>query len=289
MTEATGEVTLTGACCTLLEDKALSADQRELLWQVAAPRVSSLPPEYVAAESLDDAGIAALKSLATSEENVDESTLAVLLLIHASEKERSPAPKSNTAFNIAAMLLSIPSVNGDLAVSFAKEHLLRVDDSDSTVWYMFSSSFAANSKEKCVEVLGQLKEQLRGKSAGHARCCHLLSMLTQEGESCRKASSEYVRAVFDDLAPVFEKRLKGLSYDVPSRLATLVTGRVFISSAPAIIDLGCGTGLVGESLMPLVRNKTTSRLVLEADLKVRTFHAETQQSHNKTKQAKPNF
>ncbi|MFI5776881.1 methyltransferase domain-containing protein [Nocardia sp. NPDC051570] len=62
----------------------------------------------------------------------------------------------------------------------------------------------------------------------------------------------YVQALFDDYAPRFEESLVGrLAYRVPQQLATAIeqvsAGRHF----GRVVDLGCGTGLMGQLLRPL--------------------------------------
>lgn len=74
---------------------------------------------------------------------------------------------------------------------------------------------------------------------------HLLSSL--RGEEVATASSEYVSGVFDDYAEKFDTHLvEGLRYDAPAKLREAV-GRVVGEEMPSwnIMDLGCGTGLVG--------------------------------------------
>lgn len=70
------------------------------------------------------------------------------------------------------------------------------------------------------------------------------------GEAASAISPGYVRALFDAYAPRFDRHLvEGLSY----RGHTLVADALEASAGPAtplgwVIDLGCGTGLVGAAL-----------------------------------------
>ena len=80
---------------------------------------------------------------------------------------------------------------------------------------------------------------------------HLLAAI--EGKQAgAQAPPSYVRETFDAFAPGFEQRLVGeLGYGVPDALEALVCGPAGVADAGArldILDLGCGTGLVGDAL-----------------------------------------
>jgi predicted TPR repeat methyltransferase len=68
----------------------------------------------------------------------------------------------------------------------------------------------------------------------------------------------YVEALFDQYAPQFEESLVGrLGYRVPDLLDALVaeeTTRLGLSGFERALDLGCGTGLMGERLRGKVRH-----------------------------------
>ncbi len=73
------------------------------------------------------------------------------------------------------------------------------------------------------------------------------------GSNTARAPDAYVTALFDGLAPRFEQHLvQDLGYRIPEALAQLVRPRLQNlrgAGAPArVVDLGCGTGLVGVAL-----------------------------------------
>ena len=79
---------------------------------------------------------------------------------------------------------------------------------------------------------------------------HLVATLS--GENPERAPNRYVEDLFDDLADQFDSLLvQKLSYNVPQQLVDLVT-RSFDSTVGKwnILDLGCGTGLVGAAISP---------------------------------------
>ncbi|MBY4678506.1 methyltransferase [Marinobacterium arenosum] len=69
-----------------------------------------------------------------------------------------------------------------------------------------------------------------------------------EGTQSERAPASYVSALYDQHAGQFEQRLVGsLGYDAPQRIARLLSERL-AAQLPAVLDLGCGTGLLGAVL-----------------------------------------
>lgn len=98
-----------------------------------------------------------------------------------------------------------------------------------------------------------------------------------DGEATERAGAGYVESVFDGYAPRFEESLISLGYRVPG-----LVGRAVERHRPAaaagtaklgpVLDLGCGTGLVGVALMdmlggPLVGVDLSRRMLAEAGAK----------------------
>ncbi len=75
---------------------------------------------------------------------------------------------------------------------------------------------------------------------------HMLETLKNSSETTR-ASAEYVQELFDAFADSFDSVLAGLSYQAPTLIAKKVSELEFIAP-PAILDLGCGTGLCAQAL-----------------------------------------
>jgi predicted TPR repeat methyltransferase len=69
-------------------------------------------------------------------------------------------------------------------------------------------------------------------------------------------SADYVRAVFDQYAPIFDVSLAALSYSGPHLLlqavAQLCSAQGRTMQFPRMLDLGCGTGLAGAAFRPHV-------------------------------------
>lgn len=99
----------------------------------------------------------------------------------------------------------------------------------------------------------------RGDLAGAARCLsaglehhpanpmlvHLLAAAS--GDNSTHAPRDHVVAYFNDFAPDFDRQVvQKLGYDVPQALAELV--RPALGGQARVLDLGCGTGLMGAAI-----------------------------------------
>lgn len=80
------------------------------------------------------------------------------------------------------------------------------------------------------------------------RLAHLLAATS--GENTARAPRAYVQALFDEQASRFEEHLVSeLGYGVPQAIANLLAPLLREpASSRAVLDLGCGTGLVGVAL-----------------------------------------
>ncbi len=80
---------------------------------------------------------------------------------------------------------------------------------------------------------------------------HMVAALA--GEPAERAPDQYVVNVFDSYADHFDAHLSQvLKCDVPQRLAQLLAARRDAAQARCnVLDLGCGTGLMGVALAPL--------------------------------------
>lgn len=82
---------------------------------------------------------------------------------------------------------------------------------------------------------------------------HLIASLS--GKNTERAPDQYVESVFDGYAHKFDTHLQQvLEYNAPQKLVSLVTQH---SAVPGekwnVLDLGCGTGLVGSAIAPFAR------------------------------------
>lgn len=73
---------------------------------------------------------------------------------------------------------------------------------------------------------------------------HLIASLT--GSNPERAPNQYIEKLFDGFANTFDSHLQHLKYETPQKLIALITQ--ISEPAPGkwnVLDLGCGTGLVG--------------------------------------------
>jgi len=69
------------------------------------------------------------------------------------------------------------------------------------------------------------------------------------GTAVSAAPSKYVQNLFNGYADKFDDHLqKGLKYAIPRQIAGMISARVKNLQFGRVLDLGCGTGLVGEAL-----------------------------------------
>lgn len=97
-----------------------------------------------------------------------------------------------------------------------------------------------------------LMEQWLQAEQGNPVAAHLLAAYRgqQAPEQC---SSQYVEQTFDAFASSFENTLNRLEYCGPELAGEYLRGLNLPAASLAILDLGCGTGLVGEVASPHAR------------------------------------
>lgn len=148
-----------------------------------------------------------------------------------------------------------------IASAFASRGMLK----PAAVWYLharqlnpaatnnlcaYGKILAANG---CLQEAAQAFEQWIQAEPDNPVARHLYSAALGSS-AITKASAEYVCALFDGYAPQFNVSLAKLKYCGPQLVLDALQQ---VSTAPAvgwdILDVGCGTGLVGSCLKPLAR------------------------------------
>jgi len=87
----------------------------------------------------------------------------------------------------------------------------------------------------------------------HPSLRHMLAAV--RGETTDRASAAYVTVLFDEFAQRYDKwMLENLRYCAPTLLAGAIAPMLLGPSPAEIVDLGCGTGLLGGALAHLKAN-----------------------------------
>ncbi len=81
---------------------------------------------------------------------------------------------------------------------------------------------------------------------------HMLNALT--GKKTKTAPREYIEGLFDNYAANFENSLKyNLKYKIPISITEIIMKYNKFDSLGSIVDLGCGTGLLGVEIKTMCR------------------------------------
>ena len=173
---------------------------------------------------------------------------------------------------------------GDLAQArHAWQQAVHFDDGDAEAWYGLSRTLIelgqvyegllANSRavtlqpgqvqarEQVIRALvmlgqrdgaAQLYRDWLTEDPDNAVAQHQLAA-TLGTDAPARASDAYLLAVFDSVAPQFDRKLAALGYQAPQQVAQAVAALQPAPGALDVADLGCGTGLCGPALRPWAR------------------------------------
>jgi len=176
--------------------------------------------------------------------------------------------------NIEALFGYAKCLRADHQYQDAVEHYAKVIEQDPSRadahWEMGSALEAIGEKDQAI----QAYKECLALAPGHETASHLLSAL--EGNTQDEAPREYVEGLFDDFAESFDDTLVNqLDYVVPGELraALEAEGAALFANGPigSALDLGCGTGLVGEQVRSLVTTShgidLSQKMIDQADAK----------------------
>jgi predicted TPR repeat methyltransferase len=105
------------------------------------------------------------------------------------------------------------------------------------------------------EAVAALNEWLEVEPA-HPIALHMKAAL-QASQAPSRASDDYVKTVFDEMAGSFDQHLGGLGYRAPALVIDALHAAVKADTGGMrILDAGCGTGLCGPLVKPLAAHLT---------------------------------
>jgi predicted TPR repeat methyltransferase len=180
---------------------------------------------------------ATLKKLGHVQESLAPMQKAVVL-----------SPKDHEAFNnLGVTLKDLGRV--DNAIGCYKQALaLKPDYADA----LGNLGAALRDQGKLPEALASYRKKLQLTPDDQETAHHVAAL---SGTQTQRAPEQYVVDVFNNYAETFDEHLQAtLHYHVPGELTELLTRH---SPPPQdkwrVLDLGCGTGLVGQAIAPFAR------------------------------------
>jgi len=232
---------------------------REVLPDNADLRVN-LGFAYFQSERVDDA-ISSYETAARLDPNQGQVYLN-LGLAYLQQRNMTEANKAYTKAvelmpdNIEAMFGYAKCLRANHDYAKAVDFYARVLEQDSTRvdahWEMGSALEALGEQDRAI----QAYKDCLSLAPEHETAKHLLSAI--QGDTQDEAPREYVQGLFDDFADSFDDTLVNqLDYAVPAELRAAIETSAASQLADggtigSALDLGCGTGLVGEQIRGLV-------------------------------------
>ncbi len=161
----------------------------------------------------------------------------------AMQKAAVLMPKDHEAFNNLGVTLKDLGKTEQAIHCYRQALALKPDYADAHG----NLGAALREQGKLAEALSSYKRKLALAPLDDETRHHVdaLSGVTTAG-----APSKYIEGVFDNYAAKFDQHLtQSLGYDVPQRMTELLAQHhQAANTRPRVLDLGCGTGLVGTAL-----------------------------------------
>jgi predicted TPR repeat methyltransferase len=167
-------------------------------------------------------------------------------MIQMKRKSKKPIPDSAVEADALSAAVDLPAAIAQL------QRAAGLDPSSGAAQYALGCAWLdAGEAERATEILARL-------DASHPQFAARAAEKMAQAEAMQRANrspAPYVRHLFDQFAPDYERRMLGeLSYRAPCILRGLAD--MLVAAEPGtldILDLGCGTGLAGESFKDLAR------------------------------------
>ena len=216
---------------------ALQADGKPDDAVSAYRRALKLDPDYVDAYS--NLGTA-LQAKGQLESSIEAYQRALELAPHSADLRFKHGVALKSAGRLAEAILEL-------------QHAIRLRSDHADAQYELGlANKAAGRVDEAIRCFQRAVEL----TPENGSACHVLSALT--GVTTQTAPRQYVQNLFDGYSSTFEKHLVGeLGYRVPGRFRELL---LVAPRRPAkfrnALDIGCGTGLVGDQLHDLTERMT---------------------------------
>ena len=200
----------------------------------AYEKAISLKPDYV--EAYNNMGVA-LQNIGKVEEAIE-----------AYEKALSLNPEYVEAYNNLGSGLADISKLDEAIEAYEKAISLKPDYAEA-----YKNMGVALQDIGKVEEAIEAYEKALSLKPDYANASHMLCSLT--GKTTKSAPKDYVENLFNGYAQRFDNSLiKELEYDIPKTLTQIVVEDNTNNSMGSVLDLGCGTGLVGLEIQNYCKN-----------------------------------
>lgn len=138
-----------------------------------------------------------------------------------------------------------------LTLPFIRLHL-EIEPNNSTIhsllWAIIQSPCISLSKQSCINIYIHLIEKFDNIISKVK-----LATITGKGDLNHQVNAEYAKNLYDNLAEVFENKLvNSLEYQAPSLFYEMILPFQHHNSSWKILDLGCGSGLVGRQFQDFI-------------------------------------
>ncbi|NOU00461.1 MAG: tetratricopeptide repeat protein [Gallionella sp.] len=199
---------------------------------------------FLEAVRLDPAFQAAYSNLGNAYKECGQLDQAITSYLKAIELK----PDFPEAYNNLGVVLRIQGKLDEAVASFRKATSLLSNYAEA----YGNLGGALQAQGKLTEALSSFQQQLRITPENIVAQHHIASLV---GNNTERAPAEYVEKVFDAYADKFDLHLvQTLKYDIPEKIVVFVTQH---STPPVekwrVLDLGCGTGLIGVAFKPYAR------------------------------------
>ncbi len=224
------------------------------------------------AVSIDPSHGKAWNNIGVCQQQLGEQSLAADAYQHAVDADPSLLP---AILNFAHLHLA---AGDDLKATDLLQRATSIEPGNETTWDMLARALLRLGRtEEAVQasriamelvspkVLPRIKEAQSALAAGdhaaaesalaaalefipdHPTLRHMLAAV--RGDTTDRPSTAYVGMLFDDFAEKYDEMMrKNLRYCAPERIAEVVIPMLEGRSSLRIIDLGCGTGFMGDAL-----------------------------------------
>ncbi|HTY83210.1 MAG TPA: methyltransferase [Silvibacterium sp.] len=175
------------------------------------------------------------------------------LLVSAASDAVPVAPREFTAEELSTLVEHLCETGQpDAALRCAKK-LTQVAGADPATWHTLGRIARLAGRRT---LAADAYERYLAACPEDASIAHLLVALRDEPPPPR-ASDDCVRLTFADFASHYDTKMRdNLGYQAPERLAEFIRAELCNSSALSILDIGCGTGLAGETVKPCAAQLT---------------------------------